>query len=263
MKYLMFSLVILISCCQGAKAREYSAGWELWYPYQYHNTKGKLVGVDIQAFDAIMKAANLSYTMAEIPWKTHLLYVKTGKVDMAMGASWSEDRCAYAYFSLPYRTETVKLFVKKGQVDRVALKSLDDLIGSPYIIGVESGYYYGERYAELIKRKDFFTNISEAIDLEQNVTLLLDGHLDGLLADPFTMEAFMDKYDMRGQFEPHSMEIYGTHISIILSKASTSPKTLERINKSIEQLRTEGVLEVVSAVPQQQNDHPNCQTMDR
>ena len=28
------------------KSQTFSAGWELWYPYQYHNEQNKLTGVD-------------------------------------------------------------------------------------------------------------------------------------------------------------------------------------------------------------------------
>jgi len=54
-----------------------------------------------------------------------------------MGASWSKDREEYAYFTLPYRHETVKLFVKKGWSASIKLNTLSDLIGSKYILGVE------------------------------------------------------------------------------------------------------------------------------
>ena len=47
-----------------------------------------------------------------------------------------------------------------------SLQSLSDLVGSKYIVGVESGYYYGEDYDELIKTSSFQANISEVIDLE-------------------------------------------------------------------------------------------------
>ncbi|MFT6991516.1 MAG: polar amino acid transport system substrate-binding protein [Paraglaciecola sp.] len=224
------------------KGEDLSVGWELWYPYQYHNKNRQLVGLDIDTFNAIMAEAKLSFTTAEIPWKTHLHFIHTGKMDIAMGASWSKDREKYAYFSQPYRKETVKLFVKKGNAKNIQLQTLSDLENSPYIVGVESGYYYGEDYQELIKNSAFQANISEVIDLEQNVTLLMKGHLDGFLVDPNTMQSFVKKYQMEKEFEQHSLDIYSADIFIMLSKKSSNPETLSKINKAITTLKNNGEL---------------------
>jgi polar amino acid transport system substrate-binding protein len=228
------------------KARDLSVGWELWYPYQYHNKNRQLVGLDIDSFKAIMAEAKLGFTTAEIPWKTHLHFIHTGKMDMAMGASWSKDREEYAYFSLPYRKETVKVFVKKGRVKDIKLNTLSDLAGSPYMFGVESGYYYGENYQQLIKTADFQANISEVIDLEQNVTLLMKGHLDGFLVDPNTMQSFVKKYKMENEFEQHALEIYSADIYIMLSKKSSDTDTLDKINRAISTLTGNGELKRIS-----------------
>lgn len=241
--FFTFFLVAMISF--HATGKDYSAGWELWYPYQYHNKERQLVGLDIDAFKAIMNTAGITYSIAELPWKTHLHFVKTGKVDIAMGASWSKEREAYAYFTLPYRKETVKLFVKRGNAEKIKLNKLEDLAGSSYIIGVESGYYYGEDYQTLIKNDEFRANVSEVIDLEENVTLLMKGHLDGFLVDPYTMQAFVEKYGMDNEFEAHSVEIYSADIFIMLSKQSTDPALLDKINRAIKTLTEDGSFDAI------------------
>jgi polar amino acid transport system substrate-binding protein len=228
------------------KANDLSVGWELWYPYQYHNNNRQLVGLDIDSFNAIMAEAKLSFTTAEIPWKTHLDFLKTGKMDLAMGASWSKEREEFAYFSKPYRKETVKLFFKKGNANNINLKTLSDLAGSQYMVGVESGYYYGQTYQELIKIPSFQANINEVIDLEQNVTLLMKGYLDGFLVDPNTMQSFIKKYQMDDEFEQHPMEIYSADIFIMLSKQSSDIEILNKINKAVVTLTDNGELKRIS-----------------
>ena len=243
--HVLFLLITMLFTAH-VNAKDLSVGWELWYPYQYHNKNRQLVGLDIDSFNAIMAEAKLSFTTAEIPWKTHLHFLKTGKMDLAMGASWSKNREEFAYFSLPYRKETVKLFVKKGKAKNILLQTLPDLIGSKYMLGVESGYYYGEAYEELINNADFHVNISEVVDLEQNVTLLMKGHLDGFLVDPNTMQSFIKKYQMENEFEQHSLEIYSADIFIMLSKQSTDTGTLGKINKAITTLTSNGKLNRIS-----------------
>jgi len=235
-------LLAFYSSAKEAPLKEYTVGWELWYPYQYHNNKQELVGLDFDVFNAIIKESKLKVIFTELPWKRHLQYIKTGKMDMAMGSSHTTEREKTAYFSLPYRLEKVNLFVRKGTIDKIILNTLSDLSNSDYMIGVEGGYFYGEEYKKLITTKEFYTHINDVIDLEQNVELLLNGHIDGLLADPVTMKAFSEKYSLQGEFEMHPLKIYQDSIHIMLSRKSCSIETLNRINKAIVKLKKNGEL---------------------
>jgi polar amino acid transport system substrate-binding protein len=240
-KYLILALLLTFnSLANTSPSREYAVGWELWYPYQYHNKKQKLVGLDFDIFNAIIKESNLKVRFTELPWKRHLQYIKIGKMDMAMGSSHTPEREETAYFSLPYRLEKVNLFVRKGTSDTIKLNTLSDLSKSDYMIGVEGGYFYGEEYKKLITTKEFYTRINDVIDLEQNVALLLKGHIDGFLVDPVTMKAFSEKYTLEGEFEVHPLKIYQDNIHIMLSRKSCSIETLNRINKSINKLKKNG-----------------------
>jgi polar amino acid transport system substrate-binding protein len=242
-KYLLLTLLLTFhSSAYEYSSREYAVGWELWYPYQYHNKQQKLVGLDFDIFNAIIKESNLNVKFTELPWKRHLQYIQTGKMDMAMGASHTPEREETAYFSLPYRLEKVNLFVRKGTIDKIKLNKLSDLSNSDYMIGVEGGYFYGEEYKQLITTKEFYTHINDVIDLEQNVALLLKGHIDGFLVDPVTMKAFSKKYLLEGEFEVHPLTIYQDNIHIMLSRKSCTPEALNAINKAISKLKKNGVI---------------------
>jgi len=239
-----FTLISIFSLSSFAETNKQtlSVGWELWYPYQYHDVKQDLVGLDFDVFNAIIEELQLSVNYTELPWKRHLLYLKTGQIDVAMGASLTKERERFAYFTEPYRLELVKLYVKKGHSEKIKLSTLSELPTSNYMIGVESGYYYGNNYQKLINNSDFQAHISEAIDLEQNVELLLKGHIDGLLVDPITMKAFVDKYRLHNEFEQHSVPIYQDGIHIMLSKKSIDTTMLNKFNAAINTLKNNGKL---------------------
>lgn len=222
-----------------------SVGWELWYPYQYHNKQQQLVGLDFEIFNAIVDDADLDVTYTELPWKRHVQYIRTGEMDVAMGSSFTEERDKFAYFSIPYRQEVVKLFVKKGSVDKIKLNSLSELTTSNFMIGVEGGYYYGQKYQELIQDIKFQARISEVVDLEENVTMLMKGYIDGFLVDPITMKAFTEKYRLHDEFETHPIEIYQSDIHIMLSKASCTPNIKEKIDQTISKLKANGTLDKI------------------
>jgi len=251
MTYVKISVIaVVLLLLQSSKAygkSTLSVGWELWYPYQYHNSNQKLVGLDFDIFNAIVKQADFSVEYTELPWKRHLHYIKTGQMDVAMGASYNNEREEYAYFTKPYRLELVKLYVKKGQAKHIKLPSLSALSKSDYMIGVEGGYYYGKNYQELIKSTEFQSHINEVIDIEENVNLLMKGHIDGFLVDPVTMKAFVEKYKLHNEFEPHSVKIYQDNIHIMLSKKALNESALQRFNQAIDTLKKNGELDKISA----------------
>lgn len=240
-----FFIPVILFFSSTIEAQKLSVGWELWYPYQYHNNKQQLVGLDFDIFNTIINKANLSVSYTELPWKRHLQYINTGDMDIAMGASYTKERAEYAYFTEPYRLERVNFYVKKGHSDDINLTSLTELISSNYMIGVEGGYYYGEQYQELIKDPKFQSHISEVIDLEENIDLVLKGHLDGLLVDPVTMKAFTDKYRLQQEFEKHPLVIYHDDIHIMISKKSQTKATLDKLNGAINALKEDGTIDEI------------------
>jgi len=184
----------------------------------------------------------MSISYVELPWQRHLMYIKSGLVDIAFGASYTKEREQTAYFSIPYRKESVSLFVKKGTAKTIKLKKLNKLINSDYLIGVENGYYYGEEYLQLKKNPEFMARIHGVLDIEQNVKMLLKGHIDGFLADPITMQAFVIKYKLQDKFEVHSLPIYQSDIYIMLSKKNHNISELDKINDAILSLKQSGQL---------------------
>jgi polar amino acid transport system substrate-binding protein len=226
-------------------ANKLHIGWEIWYPYLYRNNQQKLIGLDVEILSIILAKTGYSSEYTELPWNRHLHYLKTGEIDVAMGVSINEERSRYAVFTQPYRKETIKLFVKTGRSKNIELSTLSDLSKSNYLIGAESDYYYGEKYQELMKTPEFQRRIVKTADIEENVSLLLKGHIDGFLVDTETAKAFSNKYQVKGEFEPHSLHIYQSDIHIMLSKKSAIPNALKNINDAIDELKKSGELESI------------------
>lgn len=220
-----------------------SVGWELWYPYQYHNQSNKLVGLDIDIFNAIATKAQYQVQYTEVPWKRHLKYIKEGKMDIAMGASLAPERESYAFYTEPYRQEQVKLFIKKTKEKSFTLQDISELIDTQYRIGIEGEYWYGKEFEELKKISEFNSKLVEGIDLEHNALELMKGRLDGLLVDPITMKTFIEKYQLEGEFVDTDISVYVGNIYIILSKKSMSKDDLMRFNRAIITLKNDGTID--------------------
>ncbi len=246
-KFLLF-LILFLSAVVSASEDEtspISVGWELWYPYQYLNEQQQLTGLDVEIFNLIAEKSHLDISYIELPWKRHLLYLKTGKIDIAMGSSKNRERQQYAHFTVPYRVEEIRLFVLKGKAKKMPLNYLADLIDSNYIIGVEGGYFYGDKYQYLSTQTNFQSHINEVIDINQNVKMLVKGYIDGFLADPVTMKAFIKTFNLHDKFEQHPLDIYHTDIHLMLSKKAVSKTQLETLNQVIADLKSSGKLKQI------------------
>jgi polar amino acid transport system substrate-binding protein len=229
-------------------------GWELWYPYQYRDKNQQLVGLDFDIFHRIVEQANVSVNYTELPWKRHLLFIKNGKMDIAMGSSKTKEREQYAYFTEPYRKETIKLFVRQKFLGVIQIANLRDLLNSNYLIGVEGGYYYGEQYQQLIQQVEFQSHINEVIDIEQNILMLMKDRIDGVLVDPVTMKSFVEKYRLENEFIALPFTIYESSIHLMLSKKSSSPELVNKFNQAIAQLSQDGTLDTIINKWTQLND---------
>lgn len=113
----------------------------------------QLTGLDIELITAIASGAGTELHFEKIPWKRQLEYLKNGEVHLAMGASKTRGREEYAYYSAPYRTETIELYVRKGESSLFNFTSLEDIIGKPFQLGISRGYYYGKKFAKLTDEK--------------------------------------------------------------------------------------------------------------
>ena len=221
---------------------ELSVGWNLWYPYQFYNKQNKLVGLDIDIAVAVAKEAGYRLTFTELPWKRHLQFVRTGIVDIAMGTSPNDKRKLYARFTKPYRFEQVALFVRKGTKHLMPFTHLADIIGSPFMIGAEDGYYYGEEFESLSKLDAFTAHIGQSLNLEHNMSLLMNEKIDGVFADDIAMLAFAKKYKLLNDIERHSIKIHRSQIHFMVSK-KTDIKVVERFSLAIDKLKANGTID--------------------
>lgn len=246
MKNYLFLFIVLFSFQLIAKQLSpVTVGWEIWYPYQYQDNNHQLKGLDVLILNAIAEQTSANLAYIKLPWKRHLMYLKKGEVNIAMGSSRNREREEYAYFTDPYRIEEIRLFVMKGKEIEIELLSLADVIDSKYIIGFERGYFYGDEFKSLSERPTFKSHFNEVTDLSQNVQMLQKGHIDGLLADPIAMNTYIEMFNLQGKFSQHSLFIYQADIYFMLSKTSMSLEDVTQFNHAIAALKKSGKIQKI------------------
>jgi polar amino acid transport system substrate-binding protein len=87
--------------------------------------------------------------LPEIAWEDQLAALAAGTADIAAGATASEERSRYAYFSKPYRTETDVLILPRGASGRYPFRTIEEMLDTfakqKFRLGVVAGFIYADR----------------------------------------------------------------------------------------------------------------------
>jgi polar amino acid transport system substrate-binding protein len=162
-------------------------GWYPWDPYQYRDYKRGvpvLTGFDVEIERALARIMGVEIDLPEIAWKDHLAALIAGTGDIAAGATASEARGLYAYFSQPYRTETDVLILPRGASRRYAFHTVEGMLDTfakeEFRLGVVAGFVYADsRVNDFIAdpaHRDWIVPVGS--DAE-NLRNLLAGAIDG------------------------------------------------------------------------------------
>ena len=234
-------LISLGSVSSAQNTKKLLIGWDPWEPYQYEDNNGNVTGLDIDLVSAILKNMNyfVSFTFEKMPWKRHLNEVEKGTVDIALGACKIAEREEYAYFSKPYRPESVVLYIRKEDINKYSFTNLSDIIGTSFNLGVTRGYYYGEDFDKLINNPDFIKQIYENTFEEHNYKMLIANRIDGFLSDPVTATAGLKKEGVLDQVAI-LIPVYADDVYIMFSKKTISPQFVAAFNSSLDELKTNG-----------------------
>ena len=126
-------------------------GWYPWDPYQYRDYKRAvpiLTGFDVEIERALARIMNIEIDLPEIAWEDHIAALATGKADIAAGATASEARTRYAYFSKPYRTETDVLILPRGLSGQYSFRTVEEMLDTfakqKFRLGIVSGFVYAD-----------------------------------------------------------------------------------------------------------------------
>src|SRR5262249_38792687 len=132
-------------------AAQLRGGWYPWDPYQYRDYRRGvpiLTGFDVEIERALARIMSVEILLPEIAWEDHLAALRAGTADIAAGATASEPRSRYAYFSKPYRTETDVLILPRGASGRYPFHTIEQMLDTfgkqKFRLGVVAGFVYAD-----------------------------------------------------------------------------------------------------------------------
>jgi polar amino acid transport system substrate-binding protein len=232
-----------------ADSGQLRGGWYPWDPYQYRDYRRGvpiLTGFDVEIERALARVMGVEILLPEVAWQDQLAALAAGTADIAAGATASESRSRFAYFSKPYRTETNVLILPRGASGRYPFRTVDAMLDifakQKFRLGVVAGFVYAdERVNAFIADAAHRDQIVPVPDDAQNLRNLLAGVIDGFLADRIAAATTAWRRRQGVRIEEHPLR-FSTEIHFMLSRATHTPQMLARLNDGIDELRRSGEL---------------------
>ncbi len=224
----------------GATGCKLKMGWDPWEPYQYITPEGEVRGLEIDLLSALANKAGCSLTYVQDNWVNLLAGIRDGSIDMLGGATETAVRKKFAYFSDSYRYESFLLYVRAGETEKYAGKSLQELLNNGFKLGVTEDYLYGDMVNALHDNADFSAQFVTVPITEVNYYNLTQDNIDGFLEDPFVAAFTIRREGLKDQIEALPLEIHSTDVSIMFSKKSVTKETVQAFNQALVKLKKSG-----------------------
>lgn len=252
----IFVLSILIAMSANtafAQNQTMRSGWYMLDPFQYvDDASGSsvLTGLDVELLKAISQEAGYTVRFSEKQWKEQLQDIATGEQEVATGATRTDERERYAYFSTPYRTETNVLYVPAGKSNELQASTAEQLLtvlkDKSFRLGVIDGYAYAnDKVNAFIASPENAKLIYKSQNDYENFQKMLEGRIDGFLADRIVAStvAWRNQFQQKAEEHPVTMT---QNIHLMFSKQSVSPEAIEKFNQAIASLRESGKINTIN-----------------
>lgn len=220
-------------------------GWDPWEPYHFEDVDGKLRGLEIELVEAIAEGAGCTVRYERGHWNQLLGKLDRGEIDLLSAATPTEERRAYALFSAPYRTESFRLFVRSGEVERFSGQDLAALIAAGMRIGTTLGYVYTPEISLLRDADATAGAFVDHPEAELAFLALIENRVDGVLEDPYVAAAILRRRGWQELVEQHPLDLGENQVSFMFSKASVKPEIAERFDRSLASLKQAGRLDAI------------------
>lgn len=237
--FIIFAFLLCFLGCQSGDEKVLKMATNANFPpYEFMDDNGKFAGIDIEIAQNIAKKLKYKLEIQNMEFGSIIPAVTSKKIDIGLsGFTITEERKQSVNFSESYASSKQVIIVQKNG----KIKSVDDLYAINDIkIGTQlstTGAIYVGDDILAGKIKGVMKEFSHGIDA---VNALSTGKLDCVIIDEHPAYNFIAGHK---NLKILNGEFIQENYAIVLNKDNT--ELLEKINKALDELKTEGVLEKI------------------
>lgn len=209
---------------------------EDWSPYVV-NSGEEFNGLEIEILNLIFKRVDFCAKYIVLPSSTRAFKeLIEDRLDLILGASFTEERASFANFSERYRDEEMLLFRATNQplLDfsiNTPFFELDPLLFKNTRIAVNRGSKFGGEFDAFIKQ--YANQIAETTLSRQRFDLLKIGRVDYAVEDRLTGYALMSEAGYAGQIVSTGIVVHKNPIFYMLRPGVLTTAKMNIFNQSI------------------------------
>ncbi|MFT5282089.1 MAG: polar amino acid transport system substrate-binding protein [Kangiellaceae bacterium] len=212
-------------------------GFDAWEPYQYVDVGGRVAGLDIELISGVIEQIGCELKYEQGTWVDLLAALKKGDIDILLGASKTEAREQFAFFSDAYRMEEFSLYIRKDDQTHAGYESLTEFIAGGSQIGIVSDYLYGEEVAELLDHPEKSKLFVNAMIGEINVARLLDEDIAGFLEDSFVGASMLRRKALSEYIVAQGITMQTGNAYVMFSRQGITQGQLALFNAQLQRVK--------------------------
>jgi len=229
-------------CADVPDKKMLKSGWYLWEPYQFNKiTAGgyNLVGMDIELVKTLAQRLGVAIEYDQVAWQQHQADLKEGVRDIAAGATYTDARAEYVYFSTPYRYEENSLFMMNNSDKELRFESISEFLAQVrlqnFILGVTKGFIYADPQVNLFTKDESNQDIIFEYDNDVDaLQALIRGEIDGFMSDRVVGAAAILNQKANSYVKEVQLNIK-TPIHLMFSKKSVPLSLVDKFNNEIKE----------------------------
>lgn len=207
-----------------------------WLPYIVVTNEG-VTGTDIELIRQVFKDIGSELQLLSMPESRALNDLESGKVDLLFGASYTDERAKFAWFSTPYRHEANVVILHPMVLQRypeLTNKTAFFELARRKLIGTFNPKgFYGAEFEQLKLQRQVQQRSVPIFDAEQRMALVLSQRADFTLADKVSVGLRFVEQPMYQQLVVLPFELSRADIHLMLSKKTIAAACVEQINQSL------------------------------
>ncbi|MFN2362025.1 MAG: substrate-binding periplasmic protein [Marinobacter sp.] len=216
-------------------------------PLAYTDEGGEITGILVEGIREAVRRTGHEVEFRINPWKRVLKEVAAGNADAAFNAGKTEERQAWgAYHDSLLIDETYVFFARKPMALSRDLEEASELR-----VGIQLGYYYGERFDRLLQDPPF-QSLEEAQTIPRSLRLLGANRTDVFIGDLLPTMYYLKELGLEDDI--HIVREKESGLPLVVSTSPTyvafsrrriDPAYIQVFDEALESMKTDATFDTI------------------
>jgi polar amino acid transport system substrate-binding protein len=203
---------------------------------------GQYEGIDFEFLQAATNQLHCEIIVDVLPEKRAHRELAGGNSIVMTGATISEERLKYTYFSQPYRAEVISLFYLKQQRFPDKITDLAFLINNRHTIVTNGAAYYGPSI-ESYRKSEHSGKFLHVPSVESRVKMLTRKRAEGMVEDHIAGCSYFHQNAPLFSKDLRAITVNKVEVAFMFNKVTATPAFIDLFNKTMNDLLKQGILD--------------------